>query len=157
MHGRGREHRPATERALVERGLLPGLDFCVRALRSSTRGRVVGAKHLATCAVCLRRWRVTEAELQGWMPMPHDRAASVMADMAAAFAVTDRNDAYRPFYAHVARCNRCERRLAELTFDVELAAHGPGRPAEAVGAPRRPSSDQAQVGGPHHGARPSGS
>jgi hypothetical protein len=108
---------PADERALVEAGLLPGVDFCRHALRCTARGRLVGPRHLAACAVCLRRWRVTEAELQGWRPMTHERAQRVMEDVAAAFAGADRDEVYRPFYAHVARCGACERRLAELTFD----------------------------------------
>jgi len=109
-------------RALLERGLIQGVDFCSHAVRLSAIGRVVAAEHLARCAVCLRRWRVTEAELQPWAPMEHDSAQVLIPEMAAAFASPERGETYRPFYAHVARCAECERRLAELTYDSTLPA-----------------------------------
>ena len=116
--GRGTELREG----LREQGLLAGVDFCVHALELSEQGRVVDAAHLATCAVCVRRWRVTEAELQPWVPMDHEQAAAIMPDMARAFGIGVRDERYRPFYAHIARCPDCERRLARLTFDQPVVA-----------------------------------
>jgi hypothetical protein len=110
------------QRALADEGLTPGIDFCLHALEARDRCEVVQPAHLAGCAVCLRRWRVTEAELQPWPPMAHGHATAIMLEMAAAFGSVERGDAYRPFYAHVARCPECERRLARLTFDHPLPA-----------------------------------
>jgi hypothetical protein len=118
--GRARS-RMAEEDRLIEAGLLPDIDFCRKALALSANGRVPDAKHLSTCAVCLRRWRVTEAELLGWQAMGHAVAVDVMREMATAFPSAERDDRYRAFYAHVAVCGDCERRLAELTFESPLA------------------------------------
>jgi len=132
---RRRRRRPLPEQLrLIEAGLLPGIDFCEHALEESTRGRVVLPEHQAACAVCTRRWRVTEAELQGWAPMTHFHAERAMGDMAGVFTSSARGSVYRPFYAHLARCSACERQLAELTFD--LAA--PDRGREPLSALRRP-------------------
>jgi len=103
-------------------GLLVGVDFCAHALELSEQGRVVEAAHLTTCAVCVRRWRVTEAELQPWAPMGHEPAADIIPDMARAFGLSERDERYRPFYAHLARCPDCERQLARLTFDQPVFA-----------------------------------
>ena len=119
---RGRVRALSDQDALVASGLLPDIDFCTHALELSTRGRLVGAEHRATCAVCHRRWRVEEARLQPWRPMVHERAAALIPDMAAAFTSDGRAGHYRSFYAHVARCADCERRLAELTFAQTLPA-----------------------------------
>jgi hypothetical protein len=124
----------ADEQSLIEAGLLPGIDFCRQALSWSAVGRLPGTRHLRRCAVCLRRWRVTEAELQGWPAMAHVRAAAILPDMAASFALADRNEHYRPFYAHVARCASCEHRLAELTFDQRPSAAA-ARGGQLIGPP----------------------
>lgn len=107
----------ADEQALIEAGLLPGIDFCRYALKRSAAGRVPLAKHVQRCPVCLRRLWVTEAELQGWPPMMHVEAVAILPEMADAFGHAVRDERYQSFYAHVARCAGCERRLAELTFD----------------------------------------
>jgi hypothetical protein len=112
----------AEEDRLIEAGLLPDIDFCRKALALSANGRVPDAKHLSTCAVCLRRWRVTEAELQDWLPMGHAAASELMRAMAAVFGSSERGDRYHAFYAHLAECDECERRLAELTFEFPVAA-----------------------------------
>lgn len=112
----------AEEDRLIEAGLLPDIDFCRKALALSASGRLPDARHLSKCAVCLRRWRVTEAEAQGWLPMGHPAAAGAMRAMAAAFGSSERDDRYRAFYAHMAGCEACERRLAELTFESPLPA-----------------------------------
>jgi hypothetical protein len=108
------------EDQLLEQGLLPGIDYCRHAVELSTRGRVPDAGHLLGCPVCLRRWRVTEAGIQGWQPMDHDQAIDGVTAMAELFATQERSGAYRGFYAHLASCTECERRLAELTFDASL-------------------------------------
>ncbi len=105
------------EERLVEQGLLPDVDFCRHAL--GLGDRLPDPAHLQSCPVCLRRWRVTEAALQGWEPMSHRRAAARVRRMASAFTASERTPDYRPFYAHLADCRRCERALAELTFDLE--------------------------------------
>jgi 5-formyltetrahydrofolate cyclo-ligase len=115
--GRGPRRRTDERQALGELGLMPGVDVCAHALELSARGQVVGREHLSRCAVCLRRWRLTEAELQPWTPMDHDEAAGIMTEMAAVFGFNERGERYRPFYAHVARCPACERHLARLTFN----------------------------------------
>lgn len=112
----------AEEDRLIEAGLLPDIDFCRKALALGASGRPPAARHVSRCAVCLRRWRVTEAELQGWLPMNHAAAAGLMRAMAAAFASAERDDRYRAFYAHLAGCDACERRFAELTFESPLPA-----------------------------------
>ena len=126
---------PDEERRLIQIGLLPGVDFCTHAVELNSHGRVVRPEHQAACAVCLRRWRVTEAELQGWQSLTHDGAERIVPDMAADFASAERDERYRPFYAHLARCAECERRLAELTFDQTLST--PDR--ELLTAARRPA------------------
>ena len=55
----------AEEDRLIEAGLLPGIDFCRKALAITALGRIPSAKHLRRCQVCLRRWRVTEACANG--------------------------------------------------------------------------------------------
>ena len=118
---RGRRRRQAGERRrLHELGMVAGVDFCEHALERSDEGRVVEAAHLATCAVCLRRWRVTEAELQPWVPMDHEQAAAILPNMADAFGSSERDGRYRPFYAHLAQCPECERRLARLTYFLSV-------------------------------------
>jgi hypothetical protein len=112
-----------TQSELGELGLLPGVDFCAYAVELNDHGSVVDADHLASCAVCLRRWRVTEAELQPWAPMDHERAADILPEMAGIFGRSERDDRYRPFYAHIAQCSECERRLARLTFDQPVPSH----------------------------------
>jgi hypothetical protein len=117
----GRPPAGDAEVRLVEEGLLPGVDFCPHALQLNGLGRVPSAEHLLGCQVCLRRWRIVEAGLQGWEPMPHPQAVRTVDAMAAAFASPERKEDFRPFYAHLARCEVCERRLAELTFDAHLS------------------------------------
>jgi hypothetical protein len=118
------------EEGLVAQGLLPDVNFCRHAL--SLGDRLPSAAHLQTCAVCLRRWRVTEAALQGWQPMTHRSAAARVRRMAAAFGSLERDEVYRAFYAHLADCRRCESALAALTFDLQPARSR--RPPEADGS-----------------------
>lgn len=132
---RGSRRSVDRERVLIRAGLLPGRDFCRHALALSARGRVPGLGHLRACPVCTRRWRVTEAELQGWVPMAHDRAQAVLGRMAAIFTVPERDEPYRPFYAHLARCAACERELGRLTTPGEPQAV---RPAGATRPDRPP-------------------
>ena len=116
----------AAEVQLRDQGLLPGIDYCSHAVELSTRGRVPEAAHLLGCPVCLRRWRVTEAGIQGWQPIDHDRAVEALGGMAERFPSPERDDSYRAFYAHIATCPACEKRLAELTFDATpLTPPGP--------------------------------
>jgi hypothetical protein len=117
------------EERLLDQGLLPDVDFCRHAV--GLRDRLPAVDHLDACAVCLRRWRVTEAAVQGWKPMSHRRAVVLMARMAEVFGSTERAADYRGFYAHLADCPRCESALAYLTFDVDLRPTGV--PARAPG------------------------
>jgi hypothetical protein len=103
-------------RSSERRRLLAGVDFCEHARELADRGRVIEPGHLAVCAVCARRWRVTEAKLQAWAPLDHDEAAAIMPAMAEAFESAERDGRYRPFYAHLARCPTCEHEFARLTF-----------------------------------------
>jgi len=119
------------EEGLVAQGLLPDVDFCRHAV--SLGDRLPSAAHLRTCAVCLRRWRVTEAALQGWQPMTHRRAAARVRRMAESFTVPERDELYRAFYAHLAECRRCESALAVLTFDME-PRRGPREKGRARGS-----------------------
>jgi hypothetical protein len=112
-------------RGLLDAGLRPGVDFCEHAVELSGRGRLVSTRHISQCPVCLRRWRVTEAELQPWMPMEHEQAVRAVLNMAAVFALDERDERYRPFYAHLARCPECERRLADLTSGIALVTRQP--------------------------------
>src|SRR5215467_14061797 len=104
------------ERALIRAGLIPGRDFCAHALELSEHGRVPAPEHLTTCRVCIRRWRVTEAEFQGWIAMSHECSLAVLPGMAATFTSPERPEPYRAFYGHLARCAECERQLAKLTM-----------------------------------------
>jgi hypothetical protein len=108
------------EAELLAQGLLPGVDYCEHALEVSEAGRLPDSEHVLGCAVCLRRWRVTEAELQGWEPMTHDAAIATVGPMAAMFSLSERDETYRRFYAHLATCLECEQRFAELTFDLAV-------------------------------------
>lgn len=116
------------ERALIRAGLVEGRDFCAHALELSQHGRVPAPEHLTTCRVCIRRWRVTEAEFQGWTAMSHECALAVLPRMAAIFTSPERPEPYRAFYGHLARCAGCERQLAKLTVTrPEPGSGGAGR------------------------------
>ena len=95
------------------------------------------------CPVCLRRWRVLEAGLQGWPPMSHDAAGRVMSDMARAFVSRRRDDRYRSFYAHLARCMACEDDLAYLSFDAAIDGGQTERGGELLPDPVRLVVDRA--------------
>ncbi len=128
--------RVLEEEDLLDEGLLPNIDYCPHALRLADRGHLPRARHVGTCPVCLRRWRITEADLQGWAEMTHRRATALMSRMANAFATADRDERYRSFYAHLASCNRCEHRFAELTFDAAVSLPQPN--VDGIGAAARP-------------------
>ena len=104
------------EQGLVERGLLPDVDFCRHAVRLGDG--LPDPAHVRACPVCLRRWRVSEAALQGWVPMSHRQAIALVPRMAAGFSSAERPAGYSAFYAHLAGCRRCESALADLTVDL---------------------------------------
>lgn len=114
---------------------LPGIDYCAHAPTSAETGQLPAWETIRHCPVCLRRWRIGEARLHGWVPLPRGEALRLLDQMAteAASGRDPRTEAaHRGFYAHLARHPEDEASFAAAC----AVAFAPAPPAETIPPPQ---------------------
>lgn len=116
----------------MDDGPLFGIDYCAHMLTASQTGRLTPWATIRDCPICLRRWRIAEARLRHWAPLPRAAARALFEqrarELVAGIASSDPTE--QGFYAYLATAPNDE---ADFAAAVAAARQGEGEQQSAPG------------------------